>query len=289
MAALFTEPQSLSRRHAGALLLAKPMSAVGLFLLVVIALAAVCAPLIAGHDPLEQSIGNRLAPPSTEFILGTDGYGRDVLSRLLHAGRLSLLIGLASIGVALVVGTLLGVAAGYFGGHVDRIVSGAIDLLLSFPSLLFGLLVVAVLGPSFANLIVAIALTEIAPFARVARAGALVTKQQAFIEAGRALGFSNTRLVLVHVIPNVLSDVFVMGTMWMAAAIRLEASLSFIGLGIQPPTPTWGGMIREGFDNLLDAPMLAMAPSVAILLTVVALNLVGDGFRDVFDPRLRSE
>ena len=161
-------------------------------------------------------------------------------------------------------------------------------MLLSFPTLLLGLMVVAMLGPSIENLVIAIAITELAPFARVARAPTIALKGRDFVEAGRALGFS-LRLVVVHIIPNLLSEVIVVASLWLATAIRTEASLSFIGLGVKPPTPTWGGMIREGFENILDAPWLAVSPGFAILVTVLGLNLLGDGLRDAIDPKARRD
>lgn len=262
---------------------------VGLVMIGLIIAAAVAAPLLSPVDPTEQDILRKLEPPGAGAWLGTDSFGRDILSRILHGARISLVVGLASIMIAGLVGGALGILAGYVGGRTDRIIMGAMDVLLAFPTLLLGLMIVAMLGPSLKNLIIAIALTEIAPFARIARAPTLLLREREFIEAGRALGFSDLRLMVVHVLPNVISDLVVMGTLWMAAAIRTEASLSFIGLGVPPPTATWGGMVREGFEHLLDGPWLAVLPSLAILLTVVALNLLGDGMRDAIDPKLRRE
>jgi len=232
---------------------------VGLGMFAFVCLLAALAPLIAPHDPLDQNILDRLEGPSAEYLMGTDAYGRDILSRILHGARISLMIGLVSISIALVIGTVI------------------------------GLIVVAMLGPSISNLIIAIALTAIPPFARIARAPTIVVKEREFIEAGRALGYSNIRLMGGHILPNILPEVLVMGFLWLATAIRVEASLAFIGLGVSPPTATWGGMIREGFENILDSFWLAFFPSVAILLVVFALNLLGDGLRDAIDPRLRGE
>lgn len=260
----------------------------GLVLLAAIISAAVFAPLISPYDPLEQSIVMRLMPPSAEHVFGTDSFGRDVLSRVIYGARISLLVGFISILIALILGTLIGVVSGYVGGRFDQLVMAIADVMLSFPSLLLGLLVAAVLGASLENLIVAIAITEIAPFIRLARAPTLALKEREFIEAGRALGFGHVRLMGVHILPNLIADVLVMGSLWMATAIRTEASLSFIGLGVRPPTPTWGGMIREGFENILDAWWLAVFPSIAVLLTVLALNLLGDALRDAIDPKYRK-
>jgi len=266
-----------------------PTSLVGLAMFLAVVLAAVFAPWIWPVDPLEQDVVERLIGPSLAHPLGTDSFGRDILGRLLHAGRISLLIGVSSIALAMLAGSAIGIAAGYIGGWFDALVTSLLDVLLSFPTLLLGLMVVAMLGSSIENLVLAIALTELAPFARVARAPTIALKNRDFIEAGRALGFSDLRLVVVHIIPNLMSDVIVVASLWLAAAIRTEASLSFIGLGVKPPTPTWGGMIREGFENILDAPWLAVAPGLAILITVLGINLLGDGLRDAIDPKVRND
>jgi peptide/nickel transport system permease protein len=265
------------------------LSWVGLALLGAIVFVAVFAPLLAPYDPLQQHIAYRLEPPSAEFLLGTDTYGRDVLSRLLYGARVSLVVSFVAILIAMAIGCTIGVLSGYVGGTFDQFVTSCLDVMLSFPTLLLGLMVAAMLGASLENLIIAIAITEIAPFARVARAPTIALKERDFVEAGRALGFGPARLMGVHILPNMISDVVVMGSLWMASAIRTEASLSFIGLGVRPPTPTWGGMIREGFENILSAWWLAVFPSLAIFLTVLALNLLGDALRDAIDPKLRAE
>ncbi|AHV91521.1 ABC transporter permease [Bordetella holmesii] len=265
------------------------LSWVGIGLLLFIILAAVLAPWLAPHDPLQQNIAFRLEPPSAQFWLGTDSYGRDVLSRLIYGARVSLLVGFVAIMIAMCIGSALGILAGYVGGVIDQVIMGLVDVLLSFSTLLLGLMIAAMLGASLENLIIAIAITEIAPFVRVARAPTIALKQRDFVEAGRALGYGPLRLMGVHILPNMISDVVVLGSLWMASAIRTEASLSFIGLGVPPPAATWGSMIREGFENILDAWWLTVFPSLAILLTVLALNLLGDALRDAIDPKLRSE
>ncbi|MGL4527239.1 MAG: ABC transporter permease [Aestuariivirga sp.] len=262
---------------------------VGLAMLAVIVAIAAFAPWIAPYDPLEQNIVSRLEPPSAQYWFGTDSYGRDVLSRLIYGARISLVVGFVAILIAMTIGALIGILAGYIGGVFDQLVMGLLDVMLSFPTLLLGLMIAAMLGASLENLIIAIAITEIAPFARIARAPTITLKQRDFVEAGRARGFGPIRIMGVHILPNMISDVVVMGSLWMASAIRTEASLSFIGLGVPPPTPTWGGTIREGFENILDAWWLAVFPSLAILFTVLALNLLGDALRDAIDPKLRSE
>jgi peptide/nickel transport system permease protein len=275
-------------RLANAILRHK-MASLGAALVILVALSALLAPWLSPHDPLEQDVLSRLAAPSAEFPLGNDSFGRDILSRILWGGRVSLLVGTSAVLLAILIGGVLGMLAGYIGGAFDRIVMAAMDVLLSFPTLVMGLLVVAMLGPTVGNLILAITLTAIAPFARIARAPTLAIKERDFIEAGRALGFSNLRIMAVHILPNIIDEILVMASLWLATAIRTEASLSFIGLGVRPPTATWGGMIREGFENILDAPWLAIFPSLAILVIMLGLNMLGDGLRDATDPRLRHE
>jgi len=262
---------------------------VGLAMFVAICAMALLAPWIAGTDPLEQDIIAKLRPPSAEHWFGTDEFGRDVYARLVWGARISLSVSVSAITLALVVGGTIGLVSGYVGGRFDMLVMQVMDILLSFPALILGLIIVALLGPSQANLIVAIALTALAPFARIARAPTLIVKERQFVEAGRALGFGHARILFVHVLPNIVSEVLVMASLWMATAVRVEASLSFIGLGVRPPTPTWGGMIRDGFENILDAPWLCIYPGLAILALIFSLNMLGDGLRDATDPKLRGE
>ena len=255
----------------------------------IVVAGALLAPWVAPFDPNDQNIIDRMQPPGGDYLFGTDSFGRDVLSRIMWGARISLLVAVTSIAAAIAIGGTIGMVSGYIGGQFDLIVMQTMDVLLSFPSLILGLIVVALLGPDLINLVFAIALTAIAPFARVARAPVLSLKERAFIEAGRALGFSHTRILFVHVLPNIMGEVLVMGSLWMATAVRTEASLSFIGLGVKPPTATWGGMMREGFENILDAPWLSVWPGLAILVLVLGLNMIGDGLRDATDPRLRGE
>ncbi|MFM8989451.1 MAG: ABC transporter permease [Alphaproteobacteria bacterium] len=262
---------------------------VGLAMFAAICAMALLAPWVAGSDPLEQDIIAKLRPPSGEHWFGTDEFGRDVYARLVWGARISLSVSISAISLALVVGGTIGLVSGYVGGRFDMLVMQAMDVILSFPALILGLIIVALLGPSQTNLIVAIALTAMAPFARIARAPTLIVKERQFVEAGRALGFGHARILFVHVLPNILSEVLVMASLWMATAVRVEASLSFIGLGVRPPTPTWGGMIRDGFENILDAPWLCIYPGLAILALIFSLNMLGDGLRDATDPKLRGE
>ncbi|SFJ35926.1 peptide/nickel transport system permease protein [Bosea sp. OK403] len=268
---------------------ANKTSWVGLVIVVAVILAAVLAPIIAPHDPLEQNILSRLQPPHDDYYLGTDYFGRDILSRLLYGARISLVIGVASTVIALVLGSLIGILAGWYGGKFDVVVMQTMDILLAFPSLILGLILVAMLGPSMENITIAIALTSIPSFARIARAPTISVKERDYIEAGRALAFSDARIMAGHILPNIFPEILVMGSLWLANAIRTEASLAFIGLGVKPPTATWGGMIREGFENILDSYWLVLAPSLAILIIVFALNILGDGLRDAIDPKLKGE
>jgi peptide/nickel transport system permease protein len=289
MSAVATVPERGAWARLGANIIRHKMASLGAGLVIAVALSAILAPWLSPHDPLEQDVLLRLAAPSADFPLGNDDFGRDILSRILWGGRVSLLVGTSAVLLAIAIGGVLGMLAGYIGGTFDRVVMAAMDVLLSFPTLVMGLLVVAMLGPTVGNLILAITLTAIAPFARIARAPTLAIKERDFIEAGRALGFSNLRIMAVHILPNIVDEILVMASLWLATAIRTEASLSFIGLGVRPPTATWGGMIREGFENILDAPWLALFPSLAILVIMLGLNMLGDGLRDATDPRLRHE
>ena len=268
---------------------ANKTSWIGLAVFVVVAALAIAAPWIAPHDPVEQNVLAKLKPPFDDYYLGTDYYGRDILSRLLYGARISLVIGIASTAIALVLGSLIGILAGWRGGRFDIVVMQAMDMLLAFPSLILGLILVAMLGPSMLNIILAIALTSIPSFARIARAPTIAIKEREFIDAGRSLGFSDIRLMAGHVLPNIFPEILVMGSLWLANAIRTEASLAFIGLGVKPPTPTWGGMIRDGFENILDSYWLVLSPSIAILVVVFGLNILGDGLRDAIDPKLKGE
>jgi peptide/nickel transport system permease protein len=260
----------------------------GLVLLVAILLVTLFAPLVAGQDPAAQDVMHKLESPSAAHIFGTDSFGRDIWARTVYGAQTSLLIGFASTALAVLVGSTIGVLAGWYGGRFDAFVMQIMDILLAFPSLILGMIVVAMLGPSLTNIVLAIALTSIPPFARIARAPTIAIKGRDFIEACRSFGFSTPRILLVHVLPNILSEILVMAALWLANAIRTEASLAFIGLGLKPPVPTWGGMIREGFDNIFDNPWLALVPGTAVLVVIFALNLMGDGLRDAIDPRLKD-
>jgi peptide/nickel transport system permease protein len=261
---------------------------IGVVMILAIVLIAIAAPLIAPHDPLDQSVSNRLAPPSAEYLLGTDDKGRDILSRVIYGARIALMVGFFSVALGGALGTAIGVIAGYFGGKVESALMRLTDIMLAFPDLITGLLVLAVLGPGLEKMILAIGLTIAPRFARIAYGPTLAIKGKEFIEAARSIGVRDGRLLRVHILPNVGGDLLVYASLWTASAIRLEASLSFIGLGVAPPTPTWGQMIREGTIHLSLVPWYSLAPGLALLATVFAFNLVGDGLRDVLDPKARA-
>jgi peptide/nickel transport system permease protein len=260
----------------------------GALLVVVVGLLALLAPFLTEHDPLAQNARARLSGPDGTHPLGRDGFGRDVLTRVLHAGRISLMVGLSAVAVGGVLGSVLGLVAGYGRPTTENVLMRVVDVLMAFPNLLLGLTILAVLGPGLPKMIIAIGLMLAPAFARVVHASVLSLKKREFVEAARALGVSQPRVLGLHVLPNVLGEVVVLASLWTASAIRVEASLSFIGLGVSPPTPTWGNMIREGTLHLTNAPWLSVFPGLAILATVLGFNLMGDGLRDALDPRLRE-
>ncbi|MCA1645124.1 MAG: ABC transporter permease [Chloroflexi bacterium] len=257
----------------------------GLALSILVILAAIGAPLISPLDPFDQSAANRMDGPDAVHIMGRDTFGRDIFTRVLHAGRVSLLVGVGSVALGGVVGTLLGLIAGYSGRWVENLVMRAVDVLMAFPSLLLGLAVLAVLGAGLEKMIVAIGIVLAPPFARVVHGATLSLKAREFVEAARCLGAGQPRILGRHILPNLSGETVVLASLLTASAIRIEASLSFIGLGVSPPTPTWGNMIRDGAPLLLNSPWLSVFPGLAILITVLAFNLMGDGLRDVLDPR----
>jgi peptide/nickel transport system permease protein len=262
-----------------------PRAAAGLVLVAAVALAALAAPLLAPYAPDEPDFVNILAAPSAAHLLGTDDLGRDVLSRIIYGAQASLFVGFLSVGAAGTVGTLLGLVAGYFGRAADGVIMRVMDVIFAFPSILLALAITAVLGPSLTNAVLAIAVVNIPVFARIARAQTLVIGKLEFVDAERALGFRTRRIVLRTVLPNITAPVIVQGSLLFASAIITESYLSFLGLGVQPPTPTWGNMLRNALGFLDLAPWLAWFPGAAIFLTVLGCNLLGDGLRDVFDPR----
>ncbi|MBL8699572.1 MAG: ABC transporter permease [Alphaproteobacteria bacterium] len=262
----------------------RPAALVAVAIVTAFVAVALLAPVIAPYDPLAQSYLRINAYPSAEHWLGTDQFGRDVLSRLLHGARNSLLFGLISPTLAAVIGTTLGVVAGYFGGAVDRVVSRLVDLLLSFPELLLAIMIAAALGGGFWNVVMVIAIAFVPGFARVARATTLAVKREPYIEAATAVGVATPTIIRRHVLPNIAAPIVVLTTLWVASAIRLEASLSFLGIGTQPPNPSWGNIIRDGLGNVFGSPWPIIGAGFAITVVVLAFNVLGDALRDLLDP-----
>lgn len=264
-----------------------PLAVTGGLLLGVLILAAVFAQQLAPHDPIRQSLYERRQPPSSRHWLGTDDLGRDILSRVIFGARLSLRVGVLSVSLAVATGTLIGLAAGYSGGWVDNVLMRLMDIMLAFPSLLLAIAIVSILGPGLMNMLYAIAIVSIPVYARVVRGQVLSVKEQDFILAARAVGVPGSRILFANILPNTLTPLIVAGTLGIATAILDAAGLSFLGLGAQPPTPEWGAMLGEGRGAVAAAPHIVLFPGLAIMLSVLGFNLLGDGLRDALDPRLR--
>lgn len=266
-------------------LLRDPRSAVGLGLVLLAVVAAVFAGVLAPFDPDLPDFVSTLAPPDGTHLLGTDDLGRDVLSRIIYGARASLFVGVLSVAAAAILGTGLGLFAGYAGGFIDTLIMRMMDVIFAFPSILLALAITAVLGSSLTNAVLAIAVVNLPVFARLARAQTLVVSGLDYVEAARAMGSSDGRILLRTVLPNIVAPIIVQGSLLFASAIITESYLSFLGLGVQPPTPTWGNMLRSAIGFMEMAPWLAWFPGAAIFLTVLGCNLLGDGLRDRFDPR----
>lgn len=265
-----------------------PLTIVGFALIAILALIALSAPLIAPANPLKQVLSTRLRPPSAEHWLGTDQLGRDVLSRMIYGARISLLIGTVVVVLAAGVGTLVGLVAGYAGGWLDETLMRLTDVFFAFPALILAMAISGALGPSLTNAMIAIAVVSWPVYARLVRAQVLSLRAREFVEASRGLGASAQRIVWGHILPNTLAPLLVQASFDMGGAILSAAGLSFIGFGTQPPTAEWGVMISEGRNFIVTHPWLSLFPGIAILLTVAAFNLIGDGLRDALDPRLRG-
>ena len=264
--------------------------AVGGSVLVVAIGAAVLAALIAPHDPYAQAVGSRLIPPvwdpggSWGNILGTDPLGRDLLSRIIYGARISISAGALAVTVSMILGVLMGLVAGYYAGRVDTVISNAVNLMLAFPFLLLALAAVAVIGPGFRNMVIVLGITGWPIYTRVVRAETLKYREREFILAARALGLNSPRIIWGHVLPNLVNTIIVMSSLEVARMIILESFLSFLGLGIQPPTPSWGAMLGEGRVYMFTHWWLAAFPGLAIFITTLGINLFGDGLRDLLDP-----
>jgi len=267
------------RRHRGLLL--------GFAILLFLVGVAVFRDTIAPQNPIKIDITAALEAPGTGHWMGTDPYGRDVYSRVVHGTTISLTVGAISVGIAATVGTTVGLIAGYYGGAVDGLIMRLIDVLLAFPGILLALGIVSVLGPSLRNLMIAVGISGIPVYARLVRSTVLIAKEQLYVEAARVIGVPIRVILVRHILPNVVAPIIIAATLGMGTAILAAAGLSFIGLGSQPPTPEWGRMLTEGRDYLRDAWWISTSPGLAIMITVLGVNLLGDGLRDVLDPRLQ--
>jgi ABC-type dipeptide/oligopeptide/nickel transport system permease subunit len=260
----------------------------GALMVALVVLLALLAGVIAPYDPIANNVRAALQPPSSFYFFGTDRFGRDVFSRVVFGSQLSLLVALVSVAISATCGTLLGLASGFYGGWVDDVIGRIMDVLFSFPALVLAIAVAATLGPGITNAIIAIAVVYAPLFGRVVRGPVLVERSKDYVEAARAMGAGSRRLILRHVLPNVLSPLTVQVTLTFSHAILLESYLSFLGLGTQPPYPSWGTMLQEGRTFLESAPWMSIFPGLAIMLAVLGFNLLGDGIRDALDPRVRS-
>ena len=265
-----------------------PVSDLGAAIILIVILVAVFAPYVAPYDPIEQPF-ERLQPPSVTNVMGTDEFGRDVFSRIVYGARISLYVGLVSVGIALTGGLILGLLSGYFGGRVDNIIMRAMDVIFAFPFIVLAITIVGVLGPSLVNAMIAVGIVYIPRFARIVRGPILAVMQEDYITACRSIGVPDGRTMVRHVLPNVMSPLIVQTTLAVSLAILNEAALSFLGLGAQPPMPSWGSMLQTGRVYMVRAPWVAVFPGLAIIVTVLGFNLLGDGLRDMLDPRLRHD
>jgi len=267
------------RRHRGAV--------IGSAILLLLVLMALLAPLLAPYEPYVMTTERALKPPTAVNWLGTDQFGRDILSRIMHGARLSLMVGFISVGIALLVGVPLGLAAGYYGRWFDATVTMLIDLKLAFPGILLALCIMAILGSNLLNLMVAVGISAVPAYTRLVRGAVLSAKQNVYVEAARVIGVGDVAIMLRHILPNVVAPVIVLATLGLAQAILVASALSFLGLGAKPPTPEWGAMLSEGRNFLQLAPWITAFPGLAIMLAVLSINMLGDGVRDALDPRLK--
>ena len=260
---------------------------VGAAILLILLFASLAAPLLSTHDPEKMMLSQVLRPPSREFPLGTDYLGRDIWTRILYGGRLSLMIGLLAVAVGLAIGVPLGAVSGYFAGRTDLFIQRIADVLLAFPGFLLSLSLVAVLGVGLQNVIIAVGIAALPSFIRLVRGSVLSIRELSYVEAARAIGVPNRAILFRHILPNAMSPVIVQATLNLGTAILLAAGLGFLGLGVRPPTPEWGTMLGEGRSYIFSAWHVATFPGLAIFLAVLGFNLLGDGLRDALDPRLR--
>jgi len=267
------------RRNRGAI--------IGGGVLVFLVVVAITAPAIAPYDPIEMAAQDMLMPPGREHLFGTDNFGRDLFSRVIHGTRISLTVGFLSVGIGAVTGMVLGLLSGYSGGWVDTLIMRVMDALLAFPGILLSLLIMVVLGSDLKNVMIAVGISSVPRYTRVVRASVLTAKETLYVEAARAIGCSSMVIMFRHILPNVFAPVVVLSTLGIAGAILLSAGLSYLGLGAQPPTPEWGLLLNSGRDYLAIAWWITTFPGIAIMVTVLAINMLGDGLRDALDPRLK--
>ena len=260
----------------------------GMFVIVMLVIVAIFAPLIAPYDPIKIDMRARLKAPYADHLLGTDNFGRDVLSRIIYGARISLYVGFVAVGIGAVFGGALGAIGSYYGGKLDNTIMRCMDILLAIPSVILAIAIVGAMGASLFNLMVAVGISYMPRYARVVRASALSVRRQEFVDAARVTGVSDLRIIMENILPNCMAPLIVQSTLGVAQAILAAATLSFLGLGIQPPTPEWGSMLSDGRQFLRNAPYLTVFPGLAIAIVVVSLNLFGDGLRDSLDPKLRQ-
>jgi ABC-type dipeptide/oligopeptide/nickel transport system permease subunit len=281
-------PHYSQAKHIVRVFFRRRLAVVGLAILVLLIIAAIFAPLLAPYDPYEMNILNKLKPPSPEHLLGTDSLGRDTLSRIIYGSQTSLIVGIGAIGMATVVGLSLGLIAGFFGGTAFQIIMRFMDCLMSIPMIVLALIIASLLGGGIKNVIIALGIGMLSAPCRMMCGVTMSLKQNEYMVAVRSIGASNTRMMVQHILPNAFPPLVVVITIGLGATILAEAGLSFLGIGIIPPTPAWGGMVNDGYKFLMTSPILAISPGVAIMLAVFGFNMVGDGLRDALDPRLRG-
>lgn len=286
-------PELVKRKRRGAFaevlfrLSKSPLAMFGLAIILLLIFCALFAEVISPYSPIKQDLMHMFETPSAEHWLGTDEFGRDILSRLIYGARVSLQVGFIAVGIALVVGGMLGAISGYYSGWLDNSIMRVMDVLLSIPQTLLAIAIVAALGPSLMNLMIAVGISAVPTYARIVRGSVLSIRSMEFIEAARAVGSSDLRIILRHIIPNSMAPIIVQSTLGVASAILNAAGLSFIGLGIQPPNPEWGAMLSGGRQYIRDFPHMTLYPGLAIMFTILALNFLGDGLRDALDPKLK--
>ena len=286
-------PELTKRVHRGPLaevlfrLSKSPLAMFGLAIILLLVFCAIFAEMISPYDPTAQDLAHMFETPSSAHWLGTDEFGRDILSRLIYGARVSLQVGFVAVGIALVLGGFLGAVSGYYGGRLDNAIMRVMDVLLSIPQTLLAIAIVAALGPSLMNLMIAVGISAVPTYARIVRGSVLSIRNMEFVEAARAVGSPDLRIILKHIIPNSMAPIIVQATLGVASAILNAAGLSFIGLGIQPPNPEWGAMLSGGRQYIRDFPHMTLYPGLAIMFTILALNFLGDGLRDALDPKLK--